>query len=208
MSESDPRATRLAVIHDAINGCRVCESQIPGLVKPARMDRGTAGDVVVIGEGPGRAEHNQQKAFSGPSGTRLNAWLVKCGADPEAPRRRVYTTSVVKCVKETQADLPIMSRNCDRFLVQQMEVLMPQLVITVGQLAYEAVGVLDRLYGDAMCRVYRTDDQVLITRFGFHFTHVVWPHPSPLNRWHNKASNQAKLEASFERLRPFFGSRT
>jgi uracil-DNA glycosylase len=127
----------LRVLHEEINRCRVCESLVFGFVKPPALDRGEPGKIMIVGQGPGRAEAKHKKAFAGQSGKTLDDWLVQCSADRIHPRRRIYFTSVIKCSSETHADYPVMVHNCLRFLHGQLSTIRPELVVTLGREAFE-----------------------------------------------------------------------
>lgn len=161
---------------------------------------------MIVGQGPGRAEINGLRAFAGQSGRTLEGWLVKSGANPAAPREGIYFTSVIKCVCPRDRFFPLMAKNCRIFLQHQIACVSPELVVTLGKRAYEALQVCDRTYDGALCELQHTADFVLLTPFGFHFSLLHWPHPSGLNRWLNDAGNMRKLAASFEFVRRFVGS--
>jgi len=131
---------------------------------------------------------------------------VKCGANPAAPRAGIYFTSVIKCVCPREKFFPLMEKNCRQFLRSQVAGVEPELLITLGKRAYEALQVCDRTYDEALCEPQRTADFVLVTPFGFHFNLLHWPHPSGLNRWLNAAENVRRLTASFDFVRPFLES--
>ncbi len=201
----ESRSHRLRILHEEIDRCRVCELDVNPLRKPQDLDRGDPGRVVIVGEGPGAAELAESQAFAGPSGERLEEWLVACGAAPEEPRRDIYFTSVAKCVKGSEADLRVMMRNCRHFLDSQLSILQPRLIITLGQHAYRHLLVSDDTFSDALCRIFHSQDHFLVPLLGFHHHLLVWPHPSPSNRWHNEPANREHLGRSFDLARPFLG---
>jgi len=58
LSEADAQE-RLEVmlrIHAEVSACRVCEQHVEGFQKPAALDRGVAGQIMIVGQGPGQAE--------------------------------------------------------------------------------------------------------------------------------------------------------
>jgi len=207
LEESSQKAEGLAIeaVHDEISQCRICESEVRGFGKPARLDRGEPGRLAVIGQGPGRAELKGTRAFAGQSGRTLDSWLVACGADARKPRAGVYFTSVIKCVG-SEGKFPLMAKNCAPFLQRQILQVRPALIITLGRRAYEALRVVDDAYEDALCNPLETANFVLVTPFGFHYTLLHWPHPSGLNRWLNLPANRERLERSFDCVRQFLGS--
>lgn len=191
------KARELDVVHRAIDDCRVCSHSVRGFRKPPHLDRGEPGPVMIIGQGPGNAELQGDIAFAGQSGTTLNLWLVAAGANTEEPRRGIYLTAVIKCCCTGPRDFKVMERNCWRFLQQQMAVVRPRLVITLGRQAYMSLRFTGDEYGEALCNPERSSDHLLISGFGFDFWLLPWPHPSGLNRWHNVAENRERLRKSF-----------
>ena len=128
---------------------------------------------------------------------------MQCGANPADPRSHLYFTSVIKCVCAEDKFFGVMAQRCRSFLHRQIEVIRPQLVITLGEKAYQALRVSEESYDEALCIPRDSAEFVLLTQFGFHFSLLHWPHPSGLNRWHNKEANAKRLAASFDFVRTF-----
>jgi len=130
---------QLEELHRKIADCRVCEPIVPGFEKPLPMDRGIPGNVLIVGEGPGRTELGSQRAFAGQSGKTLDRWLIKCGANQANPREGIYMTSVLKCFCPSQKNFQRMAKNCIHFLHDQIINIQPALVITLGKQAFSAL---------------------------------------------------------------------
>jgi uracil-DNA glycosylase family 4 len=188
----------LVAVHEAIDGCRVCAREVAGFRKPPHLERGDAGKVMIIGQGPGNAEMRAEVAFAGQSGKTLNSWLVAAGADRDNPREGIYFTSVIKCCAAGPEHFRIMERNCRRFLRDQIAAIEPALIITLGKEAYMAMRFTNTGYDRALCKPVHSSDHLLYSWFGFHFWLLPWPHPSGLNRWHNVPKNRERLRESFE----------
>jgi len=187
----------LTLLHNQINACRVCSQVVSDFAKPPKMDRGEPGFILVVGQGPGNTEIAKGRAFSGYSGKRLNDWLTQCGAEEQNPRAGIYLTSVIKCAGSKNF-FSTMARNCRSFLNQQLSIIRPELVITLGQEAYLELRFNELPYDAAICREQHSRDYVLMTPVGFHYSLLPWPHPSGLNRWHNDEENNELLKASFQ----------
>jgi uracil-DNA glycosylase family 4 len=195
-SNLDP-LTQLTVIHEEINACRRCEPLVDGFRKPLDLDRGESGRLLIVGQGPGKAEVRRGRAFAGQSGTTLDSWLRAAGLDSDNPRRGVYLTSVIKCCHSSSKDFDLMARNCGDFLQRQIMAVKPALVISLGRSAYLSLRFTAEDFSDALCRPLHTSSTLLVSQFGFHFWLLPWPHPSGLNRWHNAAENRQRLQGSF-----------
>jgi DNA polymerase len=88
---------------------------------------------MVVGEGPGREEDLQGRPFVGRSGQLLDRLLAE-----EAGLRRaeVYIANVVKCRPPGNRDpLPEEIAACRPFLDQQLALIGPRVVITLGNFA-------------------------------------------------------------------------
>jgi len=146
VNESTGPLSPLDQLHETIDACRKCETSIPNLCKPIRMHRGTPGSVMIVGQGPGKKERALGYAFAGQSGKRLDQWLRQC-RKRGAARDGIYLTSVVKCVKRSDQELQIMTRNCRPYLTQQISLIRPKLIITLGRLAFETLNAVLRVRG-------------------------------------------------------------
>jgi len=91
-------------------------------------------DIMFIGEAPGATEDSMGKPFTGRSGELLtkmieNVLLIK--------REEVYITNIVKCrPPDNRAPTPTEAHTCYSFLLKQIELVKPKLIITLGGTAY------------------------------------------------------------------------
>jgi DNA polymerase len=93
--------------------------------------------LMVVGEGPGREEDMQGRPFVGRSGQLLDRLLLE-----EAGLRRdqVYIANVVKCRPPGNRDpLPEEIAACRPFLDEQVALIAPRVVITLGNFATRAL---------------------------------------------------------------------
>lgn len=91
-------------------------------------------DIVFIGEGPGRAEDIQGKPFVGVAGKFLNEMLGAINLK----REDVYITNVVKYRPPDNRDpLPEEAAACYPWLVEQINLIDPKLIILLGRHALE-----------------------------------------------------------------------
>lgn len=87
-------------------------------------------DIVFIGEAPGKAEDEQGLPFVGASGKFLNEMLAAAGMN----RQDVYITNIVKYRPPNNRDpLPEEKKAFWPFLLQQLEVIQPKVIITLGR---------------------------------------------------------------------------
>lgn len=144
----EPASTlSLAEIRQAMGDCRRCK-----LWKTrTQLVFGTGNlkaRLMFIGEAPGAEEDQQGEPFVGAAGQLLNRLLARLGLS----REEVYITNIVKC-------RPPNNRNpdaeeiatCRPFLVQQIQAIHPQVIVTLGAVATHALleskAPLNRLRG-------------------------------------------------------------
>jgi uracil-DNA glycosylase len=86
--------------------------------------------VMFIGEGPGFYENEQGRPFVGPSGKFLDELLETAGLK----RAEVFIGNVVKCRPPSNRDpLPDELASCRPYLEQQIEIINPQAIVTLGR---------------------------------------------------------------------------
>ena len=91
-------------------------------------------DVVLIGEAPGKNEDEQGLPFVGAAGKFLNEMLAGIGLD----RQDIYITNIVKYRPPNNRDpLPDEKKAFWPYLVRQLEVIAPKLVVTLGRHSME-----------------------------------------------------------------------
>ena len=104
-------------------------------------------DVMVVGEAPGKNEDLQGRPFVGAAGQLLNKLLELAGLK----REEVYITNIVKCrppgnrdpqEDEIQACLP--------YLLRQIQLIKPKLIIAVGRHAARTLLQLAGLHWHSM----------------------------------------------------------
>lgn len=87
-------------------------------------------DIVFIGEAPGKQEDLQGVPFVGASGKFLNEMLAQAGLS----RDDVYITNIVKYRPPNNRDpLPEEKREFWPYLMRQLEIIQPKVVITLGR---------------------------------------------------------------------------
>jgi DNA polymerase len=89
-------------------------------------------DVMVVGEAPGRSEDEQGRPFVGAAGKLLDKLLEEAGLK----RREVYITNVVKCRPPNNRDpKPEEISQCLPYLLEQIRIVKPRVIIAVGRIA-------------------------------------------------------------------------
>lgn len=87
-------------------------------------------DLMVVGEAPGRQDDLTGNALTGAVGNVLDNALVDAGLR----REDVYVTTVVKCLPPGLRDADMDEiRACSGYLLQQIAVVRPRVVLTLGE---------------------------------------------------------------------------
>lgn len=107
-------------------------------------------DIVIIGEAPGKNEDLQGKPFVGAAGKFLNDMLAAAGME----RADVYITNIVKYrPPENRDPLPAEKKAFWPYLLRQLEIIDPKVVITLGRHSMEYFipdGKISEIHGHAM----------------------------------------------------------
>lgn len=91
-------------------------------------------DIVLIGEAPGKNEDIQGLPFVGASGKFLGEMLASVGLE----RKDIYITNIVKYRPPNNRDpLPEEKKAFWPYLVRQLEVIQPKIVVTLGRHSME-----------------------------------------------------------------------
>jgi len=103
--------------------------------------------IVFVGEAPGAAEELEGKPMTGQSEKLLNQLLRSIGVD----KKKVYLTNVLKYqMSATKVPTPKEIKSHVPFLKEELKTVGPQIVVTLGTMALNGVGLrqpLDNIHG-------------------------------------------------------------
>ncbi len=123
----------LELLQKQAQNCHLCElSKSRG--KVVFGEGNPHADILFIGEAPGATEDSSGKPFVGRSGELLtkmieNVLLIS--------RLDVYITNIVKCrPPDNQIPTPTQAHTCQPYLLKQIELIKPKLIVTLGATAY------------------------------------------------------------------------
>ena len=119
----------LAELYDEIVACQDCELA-KHRIKVVPGEGAEDADLLFIGEAPGWHEDQQGRPFVGPAGQFLDQLLASIGLR----RAEVYIANVIKCRPPQNRDpLPVEIQTCRKWLDRQIEIIQPQMIITLGR---------------------------------------------------------------------------
>jgi DNA polymerase len=126
------KAEALAAIQEDIGDCTRCPLAYAGRRTIVFGDGDPNARLMFIGEGPGADEDTSGIPFVGKAGQLLNNMIQAMGLK----REQVYIANIVKCrPPANRVPEPVEANTCDQFLLQQIDVVQPQVVVALGSTA-------------------------------------------------------------------------
>ena len=169
-SGQDPSTLDWPALRQAVADCRACslcqtrKQTVFGVGHPRAQ-------WLVVGEAPGEQEDQQGEPFVGAAGQLLDRMLAalhltRATDGPQAPAQRVYIANTLKC-------RPPRNRNpaaeelarCEPFLVRQIELLRPRLILAMGRFAVQALLRSDEPIGKLRGRLHRYQGVPLVVTY-------------------------------------------
>lgn len=127
---------------------KVCPELAKGATQLVFGDGNPDAKVVFIGEAPGKNEDLQGLPFVGAAGKFLDEMLQMIGME----RKDIYITNIVKYRPPNNRDpLPEEKKAFWPYLVRQLDVIQPQLVVTLGRHSMEYFlpgGKISQIHGE------------------------------------------------------------
>jgi DNA polymerase len=126
------KADALVAIHNEIGDCTRCPLAYAGRRRIVFGDGDANARLMFVGEGPGADEDASGVPFVGKAGQLLNNMIQAMGLK----REEVYIANIVKCrPPANRVPEPVEANTCDQFLLRQIDVVQPQVVVALGATA-------------------------------------------------------------------------
>jgi uracil-DNA glycosylase family 4 len=126
------KADALVAIHNEIGDCTRCPLAYAGRRAIVFGDGDANARLMFVGEGPGADEDASGVPFVGKAGQLLNNMIQAMGLK----REEVYIANIVKCrPPANRVPEPVEANTCDQFLLLQIDVVQPQVVVALGATA-------------------------------------------------------------------------
>src|SRR5271170_3159436 len=126
------RAEALVAIKEEIGDCTRCPLAYAGRRTIVFGDGDANARLMFVGEGPGADEDTSGVPFVGKAGQLLNNMIQAMGLK----REEVYIANIVKCrPPANRVPEPVEANTCDQFLLQQIDVVQPQVIVALGATA-------------------------------------------------------------------------
>ncbi len=194
-------------IYDDILADKVCTTLRDGAIQLVFGDGSVDADIVFIGEAPGKKEDETGLPFVGAAGKFLDEMLQLIHLD----RKDIYITNIVKYRPPNNRDpLPEEKKAFWPYLVRQLDVIKPKLVVTLGRHSMEYFlpqakisevhGSLVRLQGDSLqnCLQNQSISNKISTNFAGSLL-AIYPLYHPAAALYNGSLRQTLLD-DFSRI--------
>lgn len=231
------QSSALDKLNQEVDACHLCADR--GYVAiPRPIDRGRgAKRIWLVGQAPGYGEGQRKMAFGGPAGRTLMKWLALTGLSEEQVRTYFYLSAINKCYPGRanggggdRNPTPVERALCRPYLLRELALLQPRLVILVGSTAIKEVYgdkirlediigtshtmTLGELYTRLEMRLQKTKEPANLPpanlRSWFDLSAPVevhhLPHPSGASTWLNSPQNRALLTQALDNLTERFST--
>jgi uracil-DNA glycosylase len=169
--------------------CRACAEAGYRLESPPVFEGRRAQRAYLYGQAPGAVEGTELRPWRGRAGRALRAWLHM---DEDTFYATFYCASVTRCYpgrspsgRGDRTSTPREQELCAFWREQELRLLQPRLVVTVGGLAARRLLGVHRLT-DAIGERFDLDG----------VTALPLPHPSGASGWLNDPANRARLDVA------------
>ena len=120
-------------------------------------------DLMFVGEGPGATEDSTGRPFVGRAGELLTKMIENV---LYIPRSQVYIANIVKCRPPgNRVPTPSEALACRPYLLRQIEIICPKIIVALGATAYRYMSNDDRPIGRVRGQLIHTEGYVLIPTF-------------------------------------------
>ena len=122
----------LDTLSERISTCAKCQILAQSRTRLVPGEGSENAGIMFIGEAPGFNEDKQGRPFVGSAGVFLDELLALINLS----RNQVYITNVIKCRPPNNRDpLPTEIQNCRPWLDEQIALIQPQMIVTLGRYA-------------------------------------------------------------------------
>jgi len=182
-SEPDELPSDLESLRRIVDSCHLCELS-KSRHKVVFGEGDPQADLMFVGEGPGATEDSTGRPFVGRAGELLTKMIENV---LHISRSQAYITNIVKCRPPgNRVPTPTEAFTCRPYLLKQIEIVRPRIIVTLGATAYRYLTNDDTPISRVRGHLIHTESYLLIPTF----------HPSYLLR-----NPSAKKEAYHDMLK-------
>jgi uracil-DNA glycosylase len=186
-------------LREAVAGCRacaLCDSRTQTVFGVGHRQA----HWMVVGEAPGEQEDLSGEPFVGAAGQLLDRMLAALqltrAEDGEAlPSQRVYIANTLKCrPPRNRNPLAQEVAQCEPYLVRQIELLRPRLILAMGRFAVQSLLRSDEPIGRLRGRVHRYQGVPLVVTY--HPAYLLRNLPDKAKAWEDLCLAASVAEAA------------
>ena len=142
--------------------CHLCELS-KSRQKVVFGEGSLSANVMIVGDAPSNSDDSAGKVFTGRSGDLLTKMMENVLG---LTRQEVYITNVLKCrALDTQSPSPAFAHTCHPYLLKQIELVQPKIIIAFGELAYQYLTGDDSALVDARGSVHEKEGYKVIPTY-------------------------------------------
>jgi DNA polymerase len=173
----------------AVAQCRAC-----GLCETRTQTVFGVGDrraeLLVIGEAPGADEDREGEPFVGRAGQLLNRMLGAIGLS----RQEVYIANILKCRPPGNRDpRPEEVLRCEPYLMRQIEMLRPRVILAVGRIAAQTLLRTDLTLGRLRGRWLELGPESIPLRVTYHPAYLLRSPDQKAKAWEDLTEVMRRL---------------
>lgn len=151
---------------------------------------------MLIGEAPGEQEDASGEPFVGDAGRLLDQMLAAIGVDRPGD---AFITNVLKCRPPRNRDpLPMEVVRCEPYLLRQIELVAPRLILVLGRFAAQSLLGTDATIASLRGRVhrYRTGGREIPLVVTYHPAYLLRTLPDKSKAWSDLRLARRTFEAA------------
>ncbi|MFT3817961.1 MAG: uracil-DNA glycosylase [Rubrivivax sp.] len=155
---------------------------------------------MIVGEAPGEQEDLHGEPFVGAAGQLLDSMLralslTRAADGPQPPAQRVYIANTLKCrPPRNRNPEPAEMQACEPFLIRQIELLRPRLILAMGRFAIQALLRSSEPVGKLRGRVHRYQGVPLVATY--HPAYLLRNLPDKAKAWDDLCLAASVAEAA------------
>lgn len=177
----------LALEKEAL-ACKKCRELADGRTNVVFGVGNPHAELMFVGEAPGRDEDLEGEPFVGRAGELLTKIIQAMGF----ARHEVYIANVLKCrPPENRVPLPDEVTNCRPYLLKQIEIIKPKVIVVLGATAMKALLAVEVPISKMRGNWYTFHDIPLMPTF--HPAYLLYNPPSKKEVWQDMQAVVTKL---------------
>ena len=188
-----------AALRSAVAGCRAC-GLCEGRTQTVFGSGHPQAHWMVVGEAPGEQEDLSGEPFVGAAGQLLDRMLAalhltRAEDGPAPPSQRVFIANTLKCrPPRNRNPTALEMQQCEPYLVRQIELLQPRLILAMGRFAVQALLRSDEAIGRLRGRVHRYQGVPLVVTY--HPAYLLRNLPDKARAWEDLCLAAQVVEAA------------